>query len=125
MSISVSREADEQKHRVVKRRLGSNGASLCDRCLKFRGCSDGIATSNTNHTVAQREVAEKEDLSNTAARALELPIRWILRNPKNGQSLSHSLQYTHTQKYKSLQVNIFIPSKHRLGCNKVPDMCFQ
>jgi hypothetical protein len=42
--ISVSRKTDEQKHRVVRRRLGSNGAALYDRCRMFGGFSGGIAT---------------------------------------------------------------------------------
>ena len=94
------RRTDEQKHldeeqiasRVVKRRLGCNGASLCDRCLPFRGCSDDLETSDANHPAEQREITEKEYLNNSAAKASKLTSSLILRNPKNGQPLSYSLQ---------------------------------
>ena len=105
--ISVSRKTDRHTpigSRVVKGRLGCNGASLCDTCTTFRGCSDVsqrriqiaqrlqwcLATSNTSRPVEQREITEREDLNDTAAKASKLASRWILRNLKMAnRSLTH------------------------------------
>jgi hypothetical protein len=82
--ISVSAKIDEQKHSGRKQSWVVM-ARRCDRWPTVRGCSDGLATSEANHPVAQCEITEKEGLNNTASKASKLASSWNLRNPKKWQ----------------------------------------